>query len=95
LSLNLKRNVPGKSMEPVSKKKSKPKPKPKSKPKPKPKPKPKDPEPKKNKIKIVSNVEKDTETIDENKYTLKVKKMLSKIKDQHIDTDNRIRFCWN
>jgi len=85
-------------MEPVSKKKSKPKPKPKSKPKPKKKPEPKpkkEPKKKEHRIKIVSNVEKDTETIDENKYSLKVKKMLSKIKDQYIDTDNRIRFCWN
>ena len=78
--------------KPKPKQKPKPKPKPKKEPKPKPKakPKPKDP-PKKG---LTFEIDNPNESIDESKYALKVKSMLSKIKHRSTDTDNRIRFCW-
>ena len=77
------------SEKPKPKPKAKPKPKPKAKPKPKPKPK--EPPPKKG---ITFEIDNPNETIDESKYAIKVKSLLSKIKHRSTDTDNRIRFCW-
>jgi hypothetical protein len=74
-----------------SKPKAKPKAKEKPKPKAKPKPKPKEPPPKKG---ITFEIDNPNETIDESKYAIKVKSLLSKIKHRSTDTDNRIRFCW-
>ena len=86
-----------------SKKKVKvePKPKVKSKPKVKVEPKPKvKVEPKvnvkpksKERITVEYSPEKEN-GLDENKYSGKLNKLLYKIKSQHTDTDNGIRFCW-
>ena len=43
----------------------------------------------------VEYTSKENDDLDESKYSEKLKKLLFKIKEQHTDTDNRIRFCWN
>jgi outer membrane biosynthesis protein TonB len=79
---------------------TKTKPKPKAKPKPKPKPKPKQnpkakPKPKeKEKKGLTFEIDNPNETINENKYALKVKTLVERLKSKSVDTDNRIRFCW-
>jgi outer membrane biosynthesis protein TonB len=92
----------------TTKPKTKTKPKPKQKPKPKPeqkqkqKPKQKPEQKQKSKPKKEPSLRKITveyspvnkDTLDENKYSGKLNKLLYKIKSQHTDTDNRIRFCW-
>jgi hypothetical protein len=86
----------------TTKPKQKPKPKPKPKPEQKQKPKQKPEQKQKSKPKKEPSLRKITveyspvnkDTLDENKYSGKLSKLLYKIKSQHTDTDNRIRFCW-
>ena len=81
----------------MDKKKTKPKVKPKVKPKPKVVPKVV------SKVvpKVVPKVKgitveyaKETTNVDENKYSDKIKSLVIKIKNQNIDIDRGIRFCW-
>ena len=72
--------------------KAKPKPKPKAKAKPKAK---EDKvKPKKEPKGIVFKIDNTEETINENKYAAKVKKIIQNLKNNSVETDNRIRFCW-
>ena len=68
----------------------------KSKPKPKPKAKEKESKakakPKEQKKGLTFEVT--NETSNENKYALKVKSLVDRLKNKNADTDNRIRFCW-
>ena len=81
-----------------TKDKTKKKPKPKTKPKDKPKPKESAKQvkqvktPVKRRITVEYSVKEND--IDENKYSGKLNKLLYKIKSQHTDVDNGIRFCW-
>jgi hypothetical protein len=61
----------------------------KNKPKPKPKPKVKA----KSK-QITVEYQGPTETINESKYSEKIKSLIDKIKNQNTDIDHGIRFCW-
>ena len=63
----------------------------KNKPKPKPKPKPKA---KAKSKQITVEYQGPTETINESKYSEKIKSLIDKIKNQNTDIDHGIRFCW-
>ena len=89
----------------MDKKKTKPKVKPKVKPKPKVVPKVVSKVVPKVVSKVVSKVvpkvkgitveyAKETTNVDENKYSDKIKSLVIKIKNQNIDIDRGIRFCW-
>ena len=82
-----KKKTPEKKKKPPEKKKH---PATKEK-KPSEKKKPSIPEKKK---KLTIEYTPNNESIDENKYSDKVKSLLNKIKSQNTDIDKRIRFCW-
>jgi hypothetical protein len=58
-------------------------------------PKKEEPEKVKRKITVEYDTQKENTELDESKYAEKLKKILIKMKEQQVDTDNRIRFCWN
>jgi hypothetical protein len=92
-----KPSKPSKPVKPSKKpvKPSKSESKPSKKPSKKPSEKPSKIKPLKQPKITVDFLSKENNDLDESKYAEKLKKLLFKIKEQHIDTDNRIRFCWN
>ena len=88
---------PVKESKPTTKQKPKPTPTPKPKPKPtgKPKPKPKGkPDPNGKGKQITIEYQGPAETLNENKYSEKIKSLIDKIRNQNTEVDHGIRFCW-